>query len=458
MRNKFLKGLSVAFAAAMAFTVVAPALTTEAASSKAYVVSEKMDENGNVTKYTYDSRGRVTKEVTTSIAGTSKQVNAVQGAVKDQNKVETTVTINDKPYTTTTVIATTYDNEVQVVAADAKSVTTTNYTYYNSGKNKDQKKTKSTTNETYVIYAVSSTNSDNSYSYYELNSYTEDVAFTYDSKGNLIKDVTTTKTPGEIQGVIQEGGIYTEANIKATNALFAHNQVITETTKEYTVNSKGQTTRVDRTDVMGVHTERWNADNSEKIDGSDNDQLFKADGNYATWKYNKNGFPTEYVAVNANKSAVGDPTNGYTGFSDATDSVDTYKYTYGKDMQLQKKVHTGKNPANGGADDGDILTTVLKYNDDGTVNMDASTASIVNAPVYGNDFVETTTYNYTLKDGSTAKTYETANTTTVENGISDKQFDSNTVKYTLKKISVPSSRLQAVVLDQAMAQTAFDWQ
>ena len=77
MRNKFLKGLSVAFAAAMAFTVVAPALTTEAASSKAYVVTEKKygvntgedHANGDVTKYTYDSRGRVIKEVTTSTAG-----------------------------------------------------------------------------------------------------------------------------------------------------------------------------------------------------------------------------------------------------------------------------------------------------------------------------------------------------------------------------------------------------
>ena len=451
MRNKFLKGLSVAFAAAMAFTVVAPALTTEAASTKATVVSEMMDENGNVTKYTYDSRGRVTKKVTTNTDATSKTItgNATDTTnPSSSDYVITTVNVNGS-ITTTRVDAMTYDNELTTITIDGKTVTTETYTYYNSGKKKDKVKTKSVVMEDQNIVAgVSSSNSDNTYGYINKLIATEDVDYTYDAAGNLIKEVSVAKEPTNYTyALITAGSYVTQAWIDSQNAA-SHGLDITEETKVYTNNSNGQKVKEEVTTVIGSHQETWLADNSAKVDGSDVDTLTKNEGDTYTYKYNKMGFPTKVVYTMANKRSTGTP-SGYTTTNDLADTVSTISYTYGKDLQLNKRVVTLKNPALAmltGTYAGVIRTTVT--DPDGNVTTVSQTA-----PAFTNDQEITTTYNYDLKEGTTCKTYETRMSTTKTNGIAQKQFNTATFKYTLKKISVPSSRAEGIMREQAMIQT-----
>ena len=58
MRNKLLKGMGVALAAAMVFTVVAPAMPTEAAAKQSIYLVTKAKGNGRSIKsyYRYDPK------------------------------------------------------------------------------------------------------------------------------------------------------------------------------------------------------------------------------------------------------------------------------------------------------------------------------------------------------------------------------------------------------------------
>ncbi len=491
MRNKFLKGLSVAFAAAMAFTVVAPALTTEAASSKAYVVTEKKygvnsgRANGDVTKYTYDSRGRVVKEVTTSTDGSGTSWNGTATA-GTPSTVETTVRVDGVVQSYTNVTATSFDYEIAKDVIDTKAVTTTTYTYYNSGAKKDQKKSATTTIEVKTTKAHTSTQEGQSYAYAKGYVATSETAYTYDSKGNKTQEVTTTKgcglanlpnayTPNyyyaSIMTVAGDNTVEgSQAWIDAQNADDnMKDYYIVEKKQVFTNNSAGQAVSVAQTYTAGSH-------NYAQATDSATDTVLVGEG-VAQFTYNKNGFPTKYVETNYNK-VVSSVIDGATTTLDFTDTVKTFKYTYGKYLQLSKKTVTEKSPvkfvqlnyvkANGTAYtaaelaamnvtsgtktlavSGTIATTVVGKDNYAKNDGSFDSYALATNYIYDDDSTTTTTYMPEVKEGTTVKTSEIAKVGSTD---SFKNWD-----YTVKKISVPSSRATGVMKDQFLAQTDFDF-
>ncbi len=490
MRNKFLKGLSVAFAAAMAFTVVAPALTTEAASAKATVVTKKtvgFGQAGNnkiTTEYTYDSRGRVVKEVETSTVGSYDELraNKTPGAAVTTT---TEIKVGNETKSYTAVVETPYDySDVATAKNDVKVVTTTNYTYYNSGAKKDQKKSASTTTEETQTISYISTVEDATYAYVKARVSTKDTTYTYDSKGRKTQEVSVEKGVGAYnpatRAVVPN---YTYASLAANkvgnvtyNDAFMDNQnrksalndiYIIEDKKVFTNDSKGQALSVAQTVTVGNHDETWDAANENKT--GERDTVIVANGK-GEFTYNKNGFPTKFVKTTSGTSVVA-VINGPTTTNVAADTVETFKYTYGKDMQLSKKTVTAKGvkkfvqatvatnndaSASAGAKSdittGDKLTTVWVNNAGAMTATNYDSVTFTNNVVYGDPSTDTYTYSCDLKEGTTVKTSELR---FKDNGTTSDQIIET--KYAVKKISVPSSRATGVMKEQFLAQTDFDF-
>ena len=549
MRNKFLKGLSVAFAAAMAFTVVAPALTTEAASTKAYVVSKAVDENGTVHTYTYDSRGRVIKEVATNTESTKKRYSGSNNKIDDGDTVVTTVEINGHHYSTTTVETSTYDNTLNLDEVDAKVTETTTYTYYNSGAKKDQVKTKKTVAEEQWIYNYVTTANDANYAYAEAYTSTTETAFNYNSKGQKISDVETLKGCGSYdiltgeadknyyREVISKGDKanmwkITDNNIKSNHSKSQLNDFyIVETKTSYTYNSNNLVTKAEKTKTVGNHDETWDAESENKT-ADDVDIVSVSDGNYATFKYDKNGRPTKYVETKSNKLVITE--NGVTTTNDLADTVKTVAYTYGKDFHLSKKVVDEKNnlqftayvywlsvvnryleenafsfggnsyPAGTFTSYDALLTAAedlgyteyqvisaisdevgeyIDTNSDGRLTMadytvytgalptgsirtvvetgedyKLSSETTVYANLQLNNVKSTYTYNNTIKEGALLKSAWTSTVKEETNGVSSNaNYANDTKTFTLKKISIPSSREKAVFNAQFQLQNDYDF-
>ena len=521
MRNKFLKGLSVAFAAAMAFTVVAPALTTEAASTKAYVVSKMVDEGGLTHKFTYDSRGRVTKEVITNNGETEEYT--IQGTSRD-NLGEIRYSIykdgveqyrNSTDYTLTTA------TEVVKESTTKTKEEVVTITYYNSGAKKDKVKSKNSKITESEIYIYDSNLDDNDGAYGKVKEESVAWDYTYNSKGvnttmtetstnndNWVYTYTSGKdyeydrtTAAGVSMTVNDVAYGTKYDdIKTTNPYAAcfngashiNNQYVTTTKYTYNKrNSLGQATDVDANYDVYVYSPMY----SPKADGSGEYLAYaytyavsSLKGGNTSTTYTKVGQPKKQVVTHygdLQEQTVGQWYNEdgdqiaapamYATFmpnfdsgllrNDGADYKETAVYTYGKDQHLAKKVYNGYDNEDDVVSSLSATTTVLSWDNDTKTLVAGKTAdgyaqvTITTSSEPLNKVEITTTYNPTLQANSGLISAKTSETRMYEGKINGKDgYNGNSVEtYTLKKISVPSSRATQVLMDTWQLQTDIQW-
>ena len=201
MKNKILKGMGVALAAAMVFTVVAPAVPTEAAAKQSiYLVTKAKGTDGSTTTYKYNKYGWVSQATSTKTTVTKSNKAVRPTSSTSPTFVNTPgtstesddATANTHTSSSTGVNTTTYNVYGTVSTTDkTTSKSVTKKTYYTSGKKKGKlKKETTTTTETNVYTKTASTNdatynTNNSGGYTVTTKTTDITTYTYNKKGYL---------------------------------------------------------------------------------------------------------------------------------------------------------------------------------------------------------------------------------------------------------------------------------
>ncbi len=432
MKNRFLKGLSVALAAALALGAI-PATQTEAASKKTiYVVTEATDNNGGVTKYTYDKRGRIVKEVyTISTEGSASNVSA------GTNKAVTGTATKVKNIENTTV-----------------------YTYNSSGKAKDKKARAVTTNVVVIGYKYDSSEDSSDTGYIASKVSTAETTYKYNSKGQLIDQWTKSVSPNNytysnLSGWAARTAVATVDNKFANSKSFANDVTTTDTEIIYNYNSTGLEVRTQELKVINSHDENYAVDNRNAYTGAKTvvDTQTAQIGDMTSTTYNSKGLPTKKSTTNDGNISATVTTNSYNpdgslnaaasgkkiytaniangGYDYKTSKISTTTYSYDTDGNFEKMVVNGTQ--------GTTYFTINgeEYAYDNNLKITTKTES---GEVYSMNTTKTTyTFEYGVKSGTNRMKWQSVDATAQNSDRNTGLAATSKTKFKLKKMSVPSA-------------------
>ncbi|MCR5545156.1 MAG: hypothetical protein K6F30_01580 [Lachnospiraceae bacterium] len=486
MRKSVIQALSVAMAAAMVLSV-APAVPTEAASKTAtYLVTKKTDEDGGVTTYKYDKKGRVVKEtykLTSDYVSSSEVKVNGDDSTDGTTPEDPTVTTNDDgskkasfDYTTTTTY--TVGTETTSTVSTIEAVTT--YTYNKKGYGKGQKATATTTTTTTKACNVavasddSEYNTNNSYSYATVESDLTMTTYDYNKKGQCVTETNITQDTKPVY-VSASGKTYGSDYSKIMERSNANNKddvTYTTVTKTNTYNKKGMNTKKNVAISSKVTDKTVNFDSDLNVTGS---KVVESDatslGFEVAIKYNKSGRPTKKTTtdnsgataatyVTKTYNASGSLINTVKGTQDLTiESMDSSSttYKYDKSGNLVKAINDNsgstfaykvekvgvKGYTTYTVDTSTRSTTYTGGESEVTNSYDGIT--LTSAYTSGN----VVKYEYTTKGDTNRITSRTSvSTKNTSNGVDNGRTSTSRTTYKVKKVKVPTSNLVDVEKEQ----------
>ncbi len=481
------KLIALALSAALAFTAAAvtvPTVEAEAASTqKVYVTTKTVDDEGTVTKYKYNSWGLVSQVISTN-STVDKDTKAVTGS-----STSNTPSTSTSDGVTTTTTTGSYDIYGYVTTTDShKEKSTSDITYYKKGvrKGKIKKVVKTTvisgTVSSQVTTIKDSTGTyaaDNSYSFSYTKTITSTTVYKY-SDGVLSTSVTTTTTPdyytysnvtGKINGstLVPETVTDVTQNKYLNTSNYANDNTVTTVTSTYTTTN-------DKIKKVSASREVVENDYNTLVvtSGSDTTTYNTTVTTTSTYdpvvykyKYNKKGYVKKLTVKDPEtgskvvKTVVTTSKSGSSLTDTDTETLTTpirnesskavTTYTYDSNKNLASKTTT-----NTYTDYTAIswTSTVAESSTDATSTSGAT--STTNTTDANSEYLSikqstegTTTYDVTLKSGSTRiSTRYATSTANLKSGEKDKSTSTIKTVMTVKKKKIRKSFASKVEAQQ----------